>query len=145
MQMKTLIVIACALVYVFSSSGNIGGYCEDKYILNGKKLMYSSYEDVKRAYNHFSSCTSLTSDHNHACCYLKVKFKNTVSDKKYTHRGCIQVSLQEWQNIRGLIDSLENNITATERNVTLEKRDVDIDCNSNYIKLAGLLMFALLL
>ena len=142
MQMKTLIVIACALTYVLSA---LGGSCSDKEILNGNVLKYSSYEDSQVAYNHASSCSSLRSDFNHACCYLKVKFKNSVADKKYTHRGCIQVSLTEWQNIDDLIDSLENNITSSDRNVTIEKRDVHIDCNSNYIKLAGLLIFALLL
>lgn len=142
MQMKTLIVIACTLTFVLSKNG---GSCSDKEILNGNRLKYSSYEDSQVAYNHASSCMSLQSDFNYACCYLKVKFKNSVSDKKYTHRGCIQVSLNEWQNIDDLIDRLENNITSNDRNVTLEKKDVDIDCNSNYIKLAGLLIFALLL
>jgi hypothetical protein len=142
MQMKTLIVIGWALIFVLSKEG---GDCDEKAILDRNKLIYTSYGDTKIAYNHASSCVSLKSADNHACCYLKVKFKNSVSDKKYTHRGCIQVSLNEWQNIDDLIDRLENNITTTDRNVTLEKKDVHIDCNSNYIKLAGLLIFALLL
>ena len=129
MQMKTLIVIGWALIFVLSKEG---GDCDEKAILDRNKLIYTSYGDTKIAYNH-------------ACCYLKVKFKNSISDKKYTHRGCIQVSLSEWQNIDDLIDRLENNITSPDRNVTLEKKDVHIDCNSNYIKLAGLLIFALLL
>ena len=111
MQMKTLIVIAFALTSVLSK---LGGSCSDKEILNRNALKYSSYEDSKVAYNHASSCTSLKSDDNHACCYLKVKFKNSISDKKYTHRGCIQVSLSDWQNIDDLIDRLENNITSDE-------------------------------
>ena len=146
MQMKAFIVVACFLTYVLSSSYyTYGSECKSKSILNGHRLIYSPYEDYTSAYNDYSSCTSLKSGDNHACCYLYVKFKNEVNDDKYTHKGCVEVSGSEWGDIENTISNLENNITTSYANVTVDVKKVKIDCDSNYIKIAGLLIFALLL
>ena len=144
--MKTFILVAFVLTNVlYQSSYILGSNCTDKRILDGNRLIYSSYEDHKSAYNHISSCTSLKSRQDYACCYIKIKFRNSVSDKKYTHRGCIEISGNEWADIDGPISSIKNNLTSSDVNVTLDKKKVSIDCNSNYLKIAGLLIFALLL
>ena len=30
---------------------------------------------------------------------MKVKFKNEAGDKKYTHRGCVELYGEEWNDI----------------------------------------------
>lgn len=146
MQMKTFIALVCFLTCVLSSTAyTYGSQCKSKSILDGRTLIYSPYEDYTFAYNDYSSCTSLKSEDNHACCYLYVKFKNEVNDNKYTHKGCVEVSGSEWGDIKNTIENLESNITTNYKNTTVNVKKVKIDCDSNYIKLAGLLIFALLL
>ena len=146
MQMKTFIALVCFLTYVLSSTAyTYGSDCKSKSILDGRRLIYSPYEDYTSAYNDYSSCTSLKSGHNHACCYLYVNFKNEVNDNKYTHKGCVEVSGSEWGEIKNTIENLKNNITTNYKNATVNVKKVKIDCDSNYIKLAGLLIVALLL
>ncbi len=106
-------------------------------------LRESSYADYKFAYHGVPSCAALTSDDDTGCCYIKVKFKNEIADEKYTHRGCIQLTFEEWSKIDETIQKLENNIAENNLNVT--KVDVDIDCNSKFIKLTGLILLAFLL
>ena len=118
--------------------------CKVKQVIddNNFVLRESSYADYKYAYHGVSSCAALSSDDG-TCCYMKVKFKNEVADEKYTHRGCIQVTFDDWANINTYIQTLENNIAENNLNVT--KVDVDIDCNSKFIKLTGLILLAFLL
>ena len=118
--------------------------CKVKQVIddNNFVLRESSYADYKYAYHGVSSCAALSSDDG-TCCYMKVKFKNEVADEKYTHRGCIQVTLDQWEDIDAYIQTLENNIATYNTNVT--KVDVDIDCNSKFIKLTGLILLAFLL
>ena len=118
--------------------------CDDKQVIYNYGIFNkSTYGDYKFAYHGVSSCAALTSDDDKGCCYIKVKFKNEVADEKYTHRGCIQLTFEEWSKIDETIQKLENNIDENNRNVT--KVDVDIDCNSKLIKLTGLILLAFLL
>ena len=118
--------------------------CEVKQVIyNNYVLRESSYADYKFAYHGVPSCASLTSDDDTGCCYIKVKFKNEIADEKYTHRGCIQLTFEEWSKIDETIQKLETNIAKNNLNVT--KVDVDIDCNSKFIKLTGLILLAFLL
>ncbi len=118
--------------------------CKVKQVIddNNFELRESSYADYKYAYHGVSSCAALSSDDG-TCCYMKVKFKNEVADEKYTHRGCIQVTFDQWKDIDTYIQTLETNIAASNPNVT--KVDVHIDCNSKFIKLTGLILLAFLL
>ena len=146
MHYKTVIFFTYVFANILSASSyQLGSKCSSKYILNGDYLMYDSYADYRTAYHDVSSCASLISQYNTACCYVKVKFKNSISKEKYTHRGCIEISSSQWTNIKGVVSDFENNITSSDVNVTLSKRKVSIDCHSNYIKFAGLFIFALLL
>ena len=118
--------------------------CDVKQVIySSGELRESSYADYKFAYHGVPSCAALSSDDGKGCCYIKVKFKNEVADEKYTHRGCIQLTFEEWSKIDETIQKLENNIAENNRNVT--KVDVDIDCNSKLIKLTGLILLAFLL
>ena len=118
--------------------------CDVKQVIySSGALRESSYADYKFAYHGVPSCAALSSDDKKVCCYIKVKFKNEVADEKYTHRGCIQVTFDDWDNINTYIQTLENNIAENNLNVT--KVDVDIDCNSKFIKLTGLILLAFLL
>ena len=146
MHYKTVIFFTYVFANILSATSyQLGSQCSSKYILSGNRLMYDSYADYKTAYHDVSSCASLRSNYNTACCYLKVKFKNSISEEKYTHKGCIEVTSSQWEDIKNVVRAFENNITSSDVNVTLSKRKVSIDCHSNYIKFAGLFIFALLL
>ena len=119
----------------------LGGQCRQKYILEGNRLILDVYSDQTKAYNGIASCASLHSDDDTACCYIKVKFENENVEKKYTHRGCVQVTGEQWNNIEGLIDSYEG--SNANQNITI--KDVDIDCHSRLLKLTGLVLLAFLL
>ena len=142
MNIKTFFLLAYVFAYVFSEY-ILGNSCTSKYIINGTKLIYDPYSDFNNAFNGPSSCASLRSTYNTACCYLKIKFKNKMANEKYTHTGCIEVTSSEWENVDNVVNRIKSNITSSDSN--LEAKKVSIDCNSSYIKLAGLFIFALLL
>ena len=145
MQTRILFLFSMLIFGVFSVE--IGGLCSDKAILDDYELQNINI-DKKLAFNKIASCASLRTEiDNSACCYIKVKFRNKVADKKFTHRGCTIVQMNEWNNMDDTIDYYEGNITNFYANsaTPIDKVDVDIDCGSNYLKLAGLLLLALLL
>ena len=142
MHTKKIFQIVFVLMLASNTYEEMG--CEVKQVIyNNYVLRESSYADYKFAYHGVPSCASLTSDDDTGCCYIKVKFKNEIADEKYTHRGCIQVTFDQWEDIDAYIQTLETNIAASNLNVT--KVDVDIDCNSKFIKLTGLILLAFLL
>ena len=138
-----LSIVSFLILYV-SPAYQLGGQCSDKYILENGKLKYDIYEDHKEAFNGIASCVSLRSTIDTACCYIKVKFKNEAADKKYTHRGCVELYGEEWNGIKDVINNFENNITAASGE-GISIKDVDIDCHSNLIKITGLILLAFLL
>ena len=138
-----LSIVSFLILYV--SAYQLGGQCSDKYILENGKLKYDIYEDHKEAFNGIASCVSLRSTIDTACCYLKVKFKNEAADKKYTHRGCVELYGEEWNNIKSVINAFESNITEDGNGEKITVKDVDIDCHSNLIKITGLILLAFLL
>ena len=142
--MHTKIIFQIFFVLMLASNTYEEMGCEVKQVIyNNYVLRESSYADYKFAYHGVPSCASLTSDDDTGCCYIKVKFKNEIADEKYTHRGCIQLTFEEWSKIDETIQKLETKITENNLNVT--KVDVDIDCNSKFIKLTGLILLAFLL
>jgi hypothetical protein len=140
-----LSIVSFLILYV-SPAYQLGGYCKDKYILDEhSRLTHDVYEDHKEAFNGIASCVSLRSTIDTACCYMKVKFKNEAADKKYTHRGCIELYGEEWNGIKNVISAFESNITAAKSGEQITVKDVDIDCHSNLIKITGLILLAFLL
>ena len=146
MQTRILFLFSILIFGVFSAE--LGGLCSDKAILDDYEFLQNINGDKKLAFNKIASCASLRTEiDNSACCYIKVKFRNKNADKKFTHRGCTIVSMSEWNNMDNTIDYYEGNITNyyADSSTPIDKVDVDIDCSSNYLKLAGLLLLALLL
>lgn len=142
--MHTKIIFQIFFVLMLASITYEEIECEVKQVFyDNYVLRESTYGDYKYAYHGVSSCAALTSADNTGCCYIKVKFKNQVADEKYTHRGCIQLNMSEWSDINTYIAYLEKQIGTYNQNLT--KIDVDIDCNSKFIKLTGLILLAFLL
>lgn len=124
--------------------------CSDKAILDNFVLTKSLDADHTEAYNEVSSCATLsTTNTSVACCYIKLKFENTLYDEKFTHKGCIEVSLADYlledADFDKLIDDTENLINSynDKRNITVDK--LSIDCSSKFIQLAGISLLLLLL
>jgi hypothetical protein len=124
--------------------------CNDKAILDNFVLTKSLDADHTEAYNKVSSCATLsTTNSGTACCYIKLKFKNEIYDEKFTHKGCIEVSLADYlledADFDKLIDDVENltNTYNGNRNITVDK--LSIDCSSKFIQLAGISLLLLLL
>ena len=142
MKIKTYIFVAFSVAFCLSSF-TYGGECSDKAILNSRnRILNSSYGDLKRAFSHEASCMSLKSGDNKICCYIKNKFKNEVSDEKYTHKGCIEVTAKQYSEIKGFISTLESSVN---NQTNISKSHISIDCSSKYLKLFGLLLFTLIL
>ena len=152
MQAKTLVLIMMAISTINASSiSEYGGWCDEKLIFDKNKenytLKHDTYQDYYAAYNKVPSCASLHTDENYACCYMKVKFKNNAADKTYTHYGCVQIGEKDIKEYGGDFKKLTKDFESEiERsNTILKKVKVSVDCNSNIIKLTGLVLLAFLL
>ena len=122
----------------------LGGECNDKAILDDNTFIYDTYEDQKCAYHGAASCISLhTEEDDSLCCYMKVKFRNRAADKKFTHKGCVSMLGTNVPVIKDYIKNYEN--TINQQNENIDKVDIDIDCNSKFIKITGLVLLAFLL
>ena len=143
--MQTKIVLGFLALIIYAYAYELGKDCSTKALLNENalSLSYSTYANIKLAYNGVASCESLNTDYNHECCYMKIKFKNTVADEKFTHRGCIEISGEDYSQIKTYRNNLEDTLIQYTPNIS--KVDIDIDCNSKIIKLTGLIFLAFLL
>ena len=130
--------------------------CADKSIFseNVKIPPANSIKDITKAYNGPASCATLTpTDETYGiCCYIKVKFENTLNEEKYTHKGCYEVPIQylsdnDSYDIDDLIDQLKGYFKGnnTYTDYQLEEKSFDIDCSSKYLQLFGLAFLILLL
>lgn len=141
--MQTKIVLGFLALIIYAYAYDLGRDCSTKALLNGYELSYSTYANTKRAYNGVASCESLNTAEYSECCYMKIKFKNTVADEKFTHRGCIEITSEEYSKIKAYRNNLEDLLI--QNNYNISKVDIDIDCNSKIIKLTGLIFLAFLL
>ena len=133
--------------------------CADKSIFseNVKIPPENSTKDITYAYNGPASCATLPPTKNSTygmCCYIKVKFENTLNEEKYTHKGCYEVPIEylsdnDNYDIDDLIDQLKGyfkgNNTYNDAGYALEEKSFDIDCSSKYLQLFGLAFLILLL
>ena len=135
--------------------------CADKRIFETTSNMVippaNSTKDITKAYNGPASCATLAPSENTTygmCCYIKVKFENTLNEEKYTHKGCYEVPIQylsdnDSYDIDDLIDQLKGffkgNNTYNDAGYALEEKSFDIDCSSKYLQLFGLAFLILLL
>ena len=148
--MNTKVICLFLALIAASAPTDVGMTCKDKEIINfsDNSLTYGKYSDYDRVYHGVASCYSLATDgdcDDCLCCYIKNHFKSEEADKKFTHKGCIPVSLDvlKENGLGSFINSLEDGIEQNDE--TIRKVDIDIDCNSNFIKLTGLLLLAFLL
>ena len=131
--------------------------CADKRIFSEdvKIPPASSTKDITKAYNGPASCATLspTEDKTYGmCCYIKVKFENTLNEEKYTHKGCYEVPIEylsdnDRYDIDDLIDQLKGYFKGNNSypDYQLEEKSFDIDCSSKYLQLFGLAFLILLL
>ena len=81
---------------------------------------------------------------------MKLKYKNEISDKKLTHTGCVSLNATEVEDdIEKLINQYEEGFEK-QRNPEnkpkqISKVSIDIDCSSNYVKLAIMTLISFLL
>ena len=152
------------LTFLLINTSYETGYCNDKQIVqdegNGLYSVIPDYilgyyvqDDHKKAFYKSSSCVTLktTNDYNSMCCYMKVKYKLDAAKTHYTSKGCVEVSYSSLQSAdafgdmkRGYKDGIKSYYADSESS-TVSDVDVDIDCNSKFIKLTALafLMFLL--
>ena len=131
--------------------------CSDKDILDDSgHLNHQEYADVTLAYNGIGSCSSLIADNDdEVCCYIKLKFKNELYDEKFTHKGCTSIPVSaliadEGADIDDYIDAAkllgDYYIDNTNNTYKIIYKDLDIDCNSKFLKFAtGLCLLLLFL
>ena len=124
--------------------------CFDKAILSDYGLIHDKRSDVTRAFNGPASCNTLKLSDGVMCCYIKFKFKNEELDKKFTHKGCYEITNDDFNlmndDFDNLIDKIEDNFN--KKNEDTEKltyKNVDIDCSSKYLHLVGIALLFLLL
>ena len=161
MSTKTFILLTFLLVNL---SYELGGSCYDKAVVeyqgdNQYSLVaeeesdYYLQDDYKKAFYKAASCATLNTDDNSAsmCCYMKVRYKLDAAKSHYTSRGCVPVSFSQLQSSdsfdsmrKGYEEGIENYYSGNTAS-TVSDVDVDIDCNSKFIKLTALafLMFLL--
>ena len=160
MSTKTFILLTFLLVNI---SYELGNSCSSKKIVqdeyNGYSLVaeeesgYLLQSDFKKAFNKYSSCGTLNTDDNFStiCCYMKVKYKLDPAKAHYTSKGCVEVShsdLQSSDSFGTMKKGYEDGITnfyKDSASSTVSDVDVDIDCNSKFIKLTALAFLMVLL
>ena len=121
MHIKTFVLLAYVFAYCINAY-SLGSSCSSKYILNNTRLIYDTYADYKTAFNEVASCASLRSAYDTGCCYLKVQFKNKIAGERYTHRGCIEITGSQWENVKGLVSTIKSNISSSPIKTNTLKR-----------------------
>ncbi len=142
MKTEAFVLVAFSIAFCLSYDFVYGDDCSSKAILESGHIKSNSYSDVTKAFSEAASCSSLRRSDNTICCYIKNKFKNEVAGEKYTHKGCIEITYSQYDDIKNTISSFEDSVN-NQANIT--KADISIDCSSKYIKLFGLLLFVLIL
>lgn len=129
------------------------------YTCTGKSLFkrYGSYAlnvtdgDHDIAYNKVASCATLkTEEDDGICCYMKIKFENSIYDETYTQKGCYEVSLsnvtelaEQDKDFDDIIDYIESRVNEANLNITVDK--IHLDCSSKFIQFVGISLLLLLL
>ena len=136
----------------------IGDDCDSKHIANTLDE-YGPASDYTIAHHGIASCASLypydsdTEDEAtpKMCCYAKIKYK--IEDETFTRKGCIDVEATEDMDIDTKIQelgtsfeiALNSYFSELNQEVDIKIKDVDIDCNSKFLKYSALLILIVLL
>ena len=145
MQMNSFVVLIVLAVAPFCAAL---GSCSEKTLFSSYYKLSDITTDRTLAYNKAASCATLKPDgtsHGLTCCYIKVKFKNTDYDEKFTQKGCMEFDLTDViinDNFDEFKDSVEKYI-ADQSGVEVKK--LSIDCSSKFLHLAGIALIFFLL
>ena len=152
MQVHSFFLLVALLVVPFCTS--MSCYDKSPFLADSTKLKINN-ADHDYAYNKVASCATLTPTEKPdygVCCYIKVKFENSLNEEKYTHKGCVEVPIwylndNDTYDIDNFIDALENDINTNNSytDYKLETKSISIDCASKYLQLAGLAFLLLFL
>ena len=156
--MKAIIFYILMLSLSLIHNDYIGDDCDSKNIANTIDENGPA-SDYSIAHHGIASCASLypynsdTEDEANPklCCYAKIKYK--IEDDTFTRKGCIDVDVDANGNldIDTEIQSLEKAFKETlanyisDSNIEIKIKDVDIDCNSKFLKYSALLILIILL
>ena len=103
-------------------------------------LLYEIIEENSKNFNNYKDCinrqfsSNEIEDEAYKCCYVEIEFK--VENNKIEAHGCTPLSQSQYNNI----DQAERTFQAD-----LYIEDIDIDCESSFIKLEILFLLYFLL
>ena len=145
MQMYSFVLLIVLAVTPFCTAGS----CSDKTLFSSAYKLSDTDRDKTLAYNHAASCATLKPDSTslgEACCYIKLKFKNTQLDKKFTQKGCIEADIADLM-INDKFDDYKESVEGyiNTQNTDVEVKSLSIDCSSKFLHLAGIALIFFLL
>ena len=118
--LKIIFILSCLFAFINST-------CE---IIEENSKNFNNYKDCIN--RQFSS--NEIEDEAYKCCYVEIEFK--VENNKIEAHGCTPLSQSQYNNI----DQVERTFQAD-----LYIEDIDIDCESSFIKLEILFLLYFLL
>ena len=137
----------------------IGDNCDSKHIVYTLDETGNPAADYTIAHHGIASCASLypyeedqeDEDNPKLCCYAKIKYK--IGDDTFTRKGCYDVDVDSTGNlnidneIKILKDAFNSTVDSyfAGQSVEIKIKDVDIDCNSKFLKYSALLILIVLL
>ena len=146
MKINSFILMLALAVVPFCTAGD----CSDKAILEGTGYtLKTKVSDLTYAYNEAASCVTLQPVDGTACCYIKIKFKNEDVDEKFTQKGCITITDDEYKKYVADVDDEDNfkDFTKLVRDKIeqnnggedkIDVKSISIDCSSKFLQLAGI-------
>ena len=146
MKINSFFLMLALAVVPFCTAGD----CSDKSLFQDSGYtLKTKVSDLTYAYNEAASCVTLQPVDGTACCYIKIKFKNKDVDEKFTQKGCITITDDEYRKYVADVDDEDNfkdfknhvRDTIETKNGGEEKIDVksiSIDCSSKFLQLAGI-------
>ena len=146
MQMNSFVVLIVLAVAPFCTAL---GSCSEKTLFSSSYKLADITTDRTLAYNEAASCATLKPDSTSQgmmCCYIKVKFKNTNLDEKFTQKGCMEIDITDAiinDGFDEFKDSVETGIGNVNPNIEVKK--LSIDCSSKFLHLAGIALIFFLL
>ena len=145
MQMNSFVVLIVLAVAPFCTSL---GSCSEKTLFSSSYKLADITTDRTLAYNEAASCATLKPDSTTSgvmCCYIKVKFKNTDLDEKFTQKGCMEFDVTD-AIINDKFDEFKDSVEGYIQDQNgVEVKKLSIDCSSKFLHLAGIALIFFLL
>ena len=144
MQMNSFVVLIVLAVAPFCAAL---GSCSEKTLFSSSYKLSDITTDRTLAYNKAASCATLKPDSTSGmmCCYIKVKFKNTNLDEKFTQKGCMEFDVTD-AIINDKFDEFKDKVEGyIEEQSGVEVKKLSIDCSSKFLHLAGIALIFFLL